>query len=144
MGRLVLKVKEQEFDNFKVLKLFPLSKANQFIAFYDKDDNEIGLLKNFHQLNGDSLELLEFELEKSYFMPEITRIDLIERSESGWRWRVNTNKGPREFRVASRVEDIHKLSNGQIIIKDADGNKFCVPNLKRLEAKSFAMLIKQL
>jgi hypothetical protein len=140
----VLKVKEQAFQNFKVLKLFPLSKANQFIAFYDADDNEIGMLKRFHQLDRDSLELLEFELEKSYFMPEITRIDLIERHDSGWRWQVKTNKGRREFRVDSRVEDIRKLGNGQIIIKDADGNKFRVPDLKRLDAKSFGMLVSQL
>ena len=90
------------------------------------------------------MELLEFELEKSYFMPEITRIDLIERHDSGWRWQVNTNKGRREFRVESRVDDIRKLSNGQIIIKDADGNKFRVPDLKRLDSKSFGTLVKQL
>jgi hypothetical protein len=143
-GRLVLKVNDKEFENFKVLKLFPLSKSNQFIAFYDKDESEIGILKNFRKLDGDSLEFLEFELEKSYFMPEITRIDIIERRDSNWRWRVNTNKGPREFRVDSRVQDIRKLSNGQIIIKDADGNKFYVPDLKRLDSKSFSMLVGQL
>ena len=143
-GRLTLKVNDKEFENFKVLKLFPLSKSNQFITFYDKDENEIGMLKHFHKLDGDSQDLLEFELEKSYFIPEITRIDFIERNESGWRWQVNTNKGPREFRVESRVQDIQKLSNGQIIIKDADGNRFRVPDLKKLDSKSFAMLIGQL
>ena len=144
LAGLILKVNDKEYDNFKVLKLFPLSKSNQFIAFYDKDENEIGMLKNFQKLNQDSLELLEFELDKSYFVPEITRIDLIERNENGWRWQVNTSKGSREFRVENRVEDIRKLSNGQIIIKDTDGNKFRVPDLKRLDSKSFAMLVKQL
>ena len=149
---MVLKVDDKEFENFKVLKLFPLSKPDQFITFYDEHKNEqgqvelneIGVLKNFRKLDEDSLELLEFELEESYFMPEITRIDIIEEDEGGWRWEVDTNKGLREFKVESRVHDIRKLSDGRIIIRDADGNRFKLPNLNRLDQKSIALLLKQL
>lgn len=149
---MVLKVDDKEFENFKVLKLFPLSKPDQFITFYDEHKNEqgqvelneIGVLKNFRKLDEDSLELLEFELEESYFMPEITRIDIIEEDVDGWRWEVDTNKGLREFKVESRVHDIRKLSDGRIIIRDADGNRFKLPNLNRLDQKSIALLLKQL
>lgn len=144
LGKLVVKINDKEFENFKVLKLFPLSKPEQFITFYDEEENEIGVLKDFRKLDNHSLELLEMELEKSYFMPEITRIDVVERVEGDWIWVVDTDKGPRDFKVKSRTRDIRKLNNGNIIIRDADGNKFKIPNLKKLDQGSITILLKQL
>lgn len=149
-GKLVLEVNDKEYEDFRALKLFPLSKSDQYVSFYEKNEgeidklkNEIGILKDFRELDEHSWELLEMELEKSYFMPEITRIDNVERVEGNWKWQVDTNRGLREFTVRSRTRDIRKLDNGNIVIKDADRNRFKI-SINALDQDSIAILLKQI
>lgn len=137
------KVKEQEFENFKALRLFPLSKSKQFITLYDEEENEIGVLKNYQNLDSHSLELLELELEKNYFIPEIKSIYDVERVDGNWKWEVDTDKGGREFTVRSRTRDIRKLDNGDVVIKDADGNRFRI-SVNNLDGDSVGILLKHL
>ena len=51
------------------------------------------------------------------------------------RWKVQTDRGPAEFRVQER-EDIRFLPDGRFRIKDADGNVYEMPSLTGLDDRS--------
>jgi hypothetical protein len=50
-------------------------------------------------------------------------------------WKVQTDRGPAEFRVQER-EDIRFLPDGRFRIKDADGNAYEMPSLAGLDERS--------
>jgi len=53
------------------------------------------------------------------------------------------NEDCRIWEVASR-DDIRTLADGQVLLRDADGNRYRIPNYHRLDAKSRKLLEPQL
>jgi hypothetical protein len=83
------------------------------------------------------------ELEKSYFIPQIKRITNLEEKYAISHWEVETNKGIHTFSVQNR-EEIRLLSSGRVIIKDSDGNRYEIPDYRKLDSKSLAFLETEL
>ena len=82
---------------------------------------------------------MEGELQKSYFVPKITRIKNLEEKFGVSQWEVETNKGTHTFNVKNR-EEVRLFSSGRVLIKDADGNRYEISDYRRLDSKSIAFL----
>lgn len=130
------------YPKVKVLRAFPLTHPGQFIIFRDKDNLEIGVLIQPDQLDENSRRLLEAYLEKIYFMPKITKIYKVDSEFGAAKWEVQTDRGRRNFDLASRY-DIRTLGH-RILIKDLDGNRYEIPNYRTLDKKSIALLEGQI
>jgi len=128
-----------KYEKIRDLRAFPLSNPGTFIAFRDKEDNEIGLIESIKELKSDSKKVLEEELQKSYFIPKIKRIKDLSEKFGVSQWEVETNKGTHTFNVKNR-EEVRPLSSGRVLIKDADGNRYEIPDYRKLDAKSIALL----
>ena len=123
----------------RAMRAFPLSNPNDFIILRDKEDNEIGLLENINELNSKYKKVLEEELQKSYFIPQITKIKNLEEKFGISEWEVETNKGAHTFNVRNR-EEVRLFSSGRVLIKDADGNRYEILDYRRLDPKSIVFL----
>ena len=128
-----------EYTRVKTIQSFPFSKPSTFIVFRGHDNEEIGVLEDVAALDRKSRKVLEAELEKTYFVPKITRVNDIEDDLGVPKWNVETDRGPRRFELKSR-EDAHSLGRGRVLIKDIDGNKYEIPNRQKLDAQSRALL----
>lgn len=127
------------YHGVAVRRAFPISDADQLVTFADRDGNEIGVLLDPAQLDANSLHVLEAEMELAYFVPRITKIHEL-KSEYGLRlWQVETDRGPREFATQSR-HDVRQVSKDRYIIRDVDGNRYEIPGLSELDAKSRAKM----
>lgn len=51
-----------------------------------------------------------------------------------------TDRGDRIFDVQSRNTDIHLLDGGRILIRDADNNRYEIPDYRKLSKKSYNLL----
>jgi len=139
-GNLKLKIEgETEYQIQRVVRVFPITMPWNYIAFKDVNDREIGILRSVNELDKDSAQVLKEELEKTYFIPKITKIYDIKDNFGVFVWRTKTNKGPRTFEVVSR-EDIKKISIDRVLIKDGDGNLYDIPNIKNLDKRSLILL----
>ncbi|MBM3241026.1 DUF1854 domain-containing protein [Candidatus Poribacteria bacterium] len=123
----------------RTMRAFPLSNPGEFIILRDKEDNEVGLIENINELNSKYKKVLEEELQKSYFIPQITKIKNLEEKFGISEWEVETNKGAHTFNVRNR-EEVRLFSSGRVLIKDADGNRYEIPDYRRLDPKSIAFL----
>ena len=130
-------------EQVRAMRAFPLSEPSEFIIFRDKEDNEIGLFESIKELNSEARKALEDELQKSYFVPLITQITNLEEKFGISQWEVETNKGAHTFNVKNR-EEIKLLSSGRVLLKDADGNRYEIPDYRRLDPKSMAFLETEL
>ena len=59
------------------------------------------------------------------------------------RWQVETDRGPRTFEIRSSRRDMRVLSAGRILIRDADGNLYEVPDYRQLDPQSRALVETQ-
>ena len=117
--------------------VFPLSAPDRFVSLADREGAEIGIVSDTSRLDEESRQALAAELERDYFCARITRV----RSMAGGhhrvqQWEVETDRGPSTFEIRSHRRDIRDLGGGRVLIKDADGNRFEIPNYRDLDPVS--------
>jgi len=139
-GRLKLIFEDGEKVTIKrVVRTFPLTMPWRYIIMIDENDREIGLLKSIKGLDESSMKVLKDELERVYFIPKIKRIRQIKEEFGVLIWDTETDKGPRRFEVTSR-RNVKKIGKRRIIIRDADGNLYDIPDYAKLDQKSLILL----
>ena len=128
------------YERVKVVKAAPLSSPEKYISFLNKDNEEIGMIIDPSGLDPDSRAVVEEEIGRRYFTPEIRKIKSLKFEMGASYWDVETTRGSREFVVKNTKEDVINLSETHILIVDADGNRFEISNWTRLDGKSIALL----
>jgi len=137
MDTVDLEVNGTLYTNVKLKRPFPYTRP-ECLILYTNDDREIGILRDYRKLDKGSKELLERVLEIIYFMPKIKRIMSVNSRGGYYEWVVDTDKGVIKFKTWRSCARF--LSNGKVIIKDINGNVYCVENIFRLNTKSQALL----
>jgi len=129
----------EEFRVKRIVRAFPLTMPWRYIILIDENDREIGLIRNIGDLDENSMRILKDELERVYFIPKITKIYQIKEEFGVLIWETETDKGPRRFEVTSR-RNVKKMGKRRIIIRDADGNLYDIPDYANLDQKSLVLL----
>jgi hypothetical protein len=130
---------EGVFVNVKPIRNFPIQAKDRLISLLDENDNEIAILTTVHGLDPQSREALESELSKRYFVPVIQAIHHIEGRFGITRWFVTTDKGERVFDVRER-SDVRYYPGRRVVIRDADGNLYEIPDYAQLDPYSRMLL----
>ena len=123
-----------------VVRAFPLTAEGEFIVLRDAKGNELGAVRNASDLEPESRRALTAALERAYFTPKILRVNVITEEFHIPTWEVETDRGPRTFDIRSSRRDIRILSAGRILIRDADGNRYEIPDYRRLDPASRALV----
>ena len=126
---------------------FPLTYSDHFISFVEvkdgKKEKEVGMIEDVKNLDSKSRKVLKAELKRSYFMPRITRINRMKETHGIMKFDVETNKGQREFETKYK-EDIRSMTDGRVIIKDSDGNRYEIRDYQKLDQKSMNFIATEL
>lgn len=125
--------------NVKPVRNFPIQARDNMISLLDENDNEIAILTTVNRLDHKSREALEAELAKRYFIPVIHAIHHVEGRFGITRWFVTTDKGERVFDVRER-SDVRYYPGRRIVIRDADGNLYEIPDYAKLDMRSRILL----
>jgi hypothetical protein len=131
---------------------FPLSMGPAMLVFYGRraheaggedaegkpggaPGEELGILRSLAELPREAQEMIAEEVERSYFVPRITRILSVDEQFGIQRWQVVTDRGPRTFEVTER-SGIRPFDNFRMVIKDVDGNRYQIADLRLLDRRS--------
>lgn len=138
-GRLLLTLPERA-EPFVVepVRCFPLTHPTEHISLLDEEGQEVLRIAALAELPAESRAALERELSEREFSPVIQRI-LRAGSSVPCRWEAETDRGVAQFDVDSD-DDFRKLPNGTVIISDANGIRFRIPNVEALDAGSRGIL----
>ncbi|HQK94913.1 MAG TPA: DUF1854 domain-containing protein [Armatimonadota bacterium] len=123
-----------------VRRAFPRSLKNEYIAFYDCKDTEIGMLRNLKGLSKEAGKVIAEELDRRYFTPSITAIHRIKEEYGIAQFDVETTRGRTRFGVRSVRENITELETGMVKITDLHGTVYEIPNVNDLDPASRARL----
>jgi hypothetical protein len=128
---------DRSYLKVSAVRAFPLTDPNEFIGLQDAiTGHEIGLLKNLKELSNEARQLVHESLNSRYFVPKIFRIIEAKREFGTVYWDVETDRGPRKFMMRGIRDSIHEIEPGRYLVVDIDGNRFEVPKLEKLDARS--------
>ncbi|HEX5471898.1 MAG TPA: DUF1854 domain-containing protein [Lacipirellulaceae bacterium] len=121
--------------NVAPVPLFPISDPDTWISIRAKDGTELNCIEDPRRLPADVWGLLKEELARREFVPVIERIVWASGNSEPCEWQVETDRGPTQF-VLKSEEDVRRLGDHQILIVDAHGTRYHIPDLRMLDAKS--------
>jgi len=137
-GFLALQIGDSEkYDRVNLYRAFPFSKENEFISVRDSEGKEIGILRSLDDFSGEKRALLLGELNRRYFTPIIERIHSIKEEFGYVYWDVKTDAGYRRFTIKRDENSVINIDGKRVLIIDVDGNRFEIPDVEALDAKSY-------
>lgn len=120
----------------QVVRCFPWSTPDSYISLRDDQGNEVYLLTSLYELEDPKIRnLVETELFERTFIPRIQYINAIVDEIDLFRWNVKTDAGRRLF-YTRRREIPREIGKGGVIIKDISGDRYLIPDVGKLDAKS--------
>lgn len=132
------------FKRLEPRRLFPISRTSTYITLLDTDGNEVAVIRDLKELDTKSLEVIEASLNDFYLVPYITAILSVSEKYGTLHWRVETNRGIKEFDIRNRNHDIRVYNNGCVRVRDSDDNRYVISDYKKLDKHSRQQLISDL
>ena len=133
---------ERSYLRVKVARARPITDPNHYIGFWDGANKEIGLLREPRELDPESGRALARALRRRYLVPTILGVRSVAERFGISTWLVETDRGLAEFSVVDHGENLRHLGEGRVSIEDIDGNRFDLPDYRRLDPRSREILEK--
>ena len=134
----------EKFTELEPRRMFPITGLTRYIALLDNEGNEIAVIRNIDDLLPESKKVIEKCLDEYYMIPRITRFIKMSEKFKLWMWTAETDKGICTFEIRNHVTAIKPLYDGRVLIKDANDNRYEIPDINELDKKSLRMLLPKL
>lgn len=128
-----------EYSDVSVVPLFPITECKRWVSLVSADGDEIVCLDSLVGLSAESIKLLEEELALREFVPIIEKVINVSGNQDPCEWVVQTNHGITSF-VIKAEEDVRRVSSKTVVITDANGIRFRVEDVKKLDSRSRAFV----
>jgi hypothetical protein len=128
-----------EYSDVSVVPLFPITECKRWVSLVSADGDEIVCLDSLAGLSAESIKLLEEELALREFVPVIEKVINVSGNQDPCEWVVQTNHGITSF-VIKAEEDVRRVSSKSVVITDANGIRFRVEDVKKLDSRSRAFV----
>ena len=139
-GFVGMKHKETDYPRVNIIKSFPLSYEDKFISVCDCESVEIGLIHELNDFPQETRELLTQDIERRYFLPEISAIENIKQEFGYVYWRVTTGAGRKKFITTKDASAILPLKDNRVLLIDLDGNRYNITDYTKLDSKSYKLI----
>ena len=120
----------------------PISDTDGMVIFRDLTGTEVGILRRLSDLRAESRSVLRREIEMAFLTPVIRRVNSVDMSPYYPVWDVETDSGRRVFEALRNpgTGDIRVFPDGRVFVRDADSNRYWIPNIADLDAASRAAI----
>jgi hypothetical protein len=125
----------QKHSNVAPVALFPISQPIAWISIRLPDGVEVECVEDPRTLPADVWRLLKDDLARREFVPVIRRIVRVSGNSEPCEWQVETDRGPTRF-VLKSEEDVRRIGDNEILILDAHGTRYHIPDLSAVDVKS--------
>jgi len=139
-GRLVLTTADGTAHEAVVpVRAYPISAPDRMISLVGADGHELAWLDSLDQLDALARELVEEELRRREFMPEIKRLFGVSSFATPSTWDIETDRGRASLQLRGE-EDIRRMGGGVMLIADAHGVQFMIRDVSALDRHSRKLL----
>ncbi len=140
-GKLILtNAQGERFVGVLPVRAFPILAPGEGISLLSTEGHEVAWVDRLGDLPPAYQSLIEDELARREFMPLLHRILEVSSFSTPCTWTVETDRGRTEF-VLRGDEDIRRIGTGRsLLVADAHGIHYLVPDQKALDAHSKRIL----
>ena len=132
-------------ENLEPRRLFPVTNAEMFITLLDHDEKEVAFVRDLQELDPASADELRKCFKEYYRIPKVTKLLESDEKFGSLTWKVETDRGTVSFRIRNRHSDIKQMGkSGRVIIRDANDNRYEIPDYTALDAHSKHLLFSYL
>lgn len=133
------------WEDLEPRRLFPLTNQDMYITLLNREEKEVGFVRELSELDEASREALQECFKEFYMIPKILRLLECEDKFGSLKWKVETDHGTVSFRIRNRHSDIkHLHGTKRIIIRDANDNRYEIPDYTAMDAHSNRLLFSYL
>lgn len=130
----------QQVSGVVPVRAFPIQAPQDGIALVDPEGHELAWFAQLSAIPQPARGLIEEELARREFMPVLERIVSVSGFSTPCTWAVDTDRGRAEF-VLRGDEDIRRIGSARaLLIADAHGINYLVPDQLALDAYSKRVL----
>ena len=134
----------EKFYELELHRMFPITGLTKYIALMDSEGNEIAVIRDINDLLPESREVVENCLREYYMIPRITKFIKMSERFKIWMWTAETDKGICTFEIRNHLTAIKPLYDGRVLIKDANDNRYEIPDVNVLDRKSKKLILPKL
>jgi hypothetical protein len=120
-------------------RAFPISCPEEWISISDADGKEILCIRELEKLPNELREMLDEELGRREFVPQIHDILKVSDDRDPSEWEVETDRGTTTFLLDSE-DDVRRLGPYQAIFIDTHGIRYIISDTRKLNSKSRRIL----
>ncbi|MCQ2432446.1 MAG: DUF1854 domain-containing protein [Clostridia bacterium] len=129
---------EKSFPRVYLHSAFPFDMPDSYISVLDKDQKEIGMIREISALSPDTQKILRDELRRKYYAPVIQKILSVKERYGFSYWRVILKDGSEfSFTVQDTYRSMLRITSKHIFVIDVDGNRFEIPDAEALDRTSY-------
>jgi hypothetical protein len=118
---------------------FPISAPAEGVALVDADGHELVWLDSLTDLPLSTRALLQEELARREFIPEIHGILHVSTFATPSLWEVETDRGHTSF-ILKGEDDIRRLNHDTLLIADSNGIHYLIRDTQQLDKHSRKLL----
>lgn len=128
------------YEGLEVHRLFPKSGGDRYLALLDSDGEQVAVIRDLANLMEESQKVVRRALDEYYMIPRITRFISMTEKYKIWMWTAETDHGVITFEIRNHMQSVKPLYDGRVLIKDADDNRYEIPDYRKLDNRSQKML----
>ena len=132
------------YERLEPRRLFPVSRADNYITLLNEEGIEIAVIRNMTDLNKESRDIVQYSLDDYYLVPHIIKIYSVSEKNGKIHWAIETERGYKEFDIRNRNHDVRVYSDGRVRVRDSDDNRYIITDYKKLDKHSRAQMIADL
>ncbi len=133
-----------KYQELELKRMFPITGAARYISLVDSEGEEIAIIRNIDDLLPESKKTVEDCLREYYMIPKISKFIKMSEKFKIWMWTAETDRGVYTFEIRNHVTAIKPLYDGRVLIKDANDNRYEIPDANKLDKKSRKMIMPKL
>jgi hypothetical protein len=135
---------EAEWIDVGIYRLFPLSEPEAWLSVVNKENKEVGIIRNLHHCPHDALALIRQELSRRYLVPHILRIISCRDQFDITFFEVETDRGRITFQLRRQQENVQRPLPHRLTLIDIEGNRYDISDINNLDAESRRFLDERL
>ena len=121
-------------------RLFPMSGPNRYVALMDAQGEAVCIIPNIDDLMPQSREVISSALNEYYMIPKIKKVIKWNSHYGAHIWTVETNHGLTKIEIIDSSNHVKRLYDDRVLIKDGADNRYEIPNINNLDARSIKLI----
>ncbi|MGN1121924.1 MAG: DUF1854 domain-containing protein [Eubacteriales bacterium] len=144
-GYLTLVYGTERYEKVTLTRLIPFEDEEKYlsVSYNNAEDEwrEIGVIDDLSRLPAAQAEIVREYLAFKYYIPEIIKIHRITDNRMGYLFlEAQTSAGEKKIAVNDWWHNFRLLQNKMLTVTDADGNRYRIRDVDRLDKASMKHL----